>query len=314
MATRDVATSQTPDRTPDAEASGTPAEDDADARAVPARQERAPGRAAVLPPRRLLRDVLRGRRTRRADPRRHPHHAQQEGRCARSRCAACRTTPSQSYVAKLLAAGLKVAICDQMEEPTGQADRRPRRRARLHARHGDRGGVSRPQSAELSGGRRTKWKRPCAWPRSISRPATCASPRSRPMRWRDELAARSPPAKCWYRPTAHWRTASSPRCPTSLVNRLPADALRAGAGRRVAARARRAVRADAGNGTRAARRPARLPGRHAPRQPGAPARARDGGRRRPARRRSGDAAQPRATHDHARRATRLAAVGPRPHR
>ena len=36
---------------------------------------------------------------------------------SRSRCAACRTSRSQTYIAKLLAAGLKVAICDQVEDP-----------------------------------------------------------------------------------------------------------------------------------------------------------------------------------------------------
>ena len=37
----------------------------------------------------------------------------------RSRCAASRTTAVEPYIAKLLAAGLKVAICEQVEDPRG---------------------------------------------------------------------------------------------------------------------------------------------------------------------------------------------------
>ncbi len=58
----------------------------------------------------------------------------------------------QSYIAKLLAAGFKVALCDQMEEAgAGKEARGARDRARADAGHGHRGGISRSETAELPG-------------------------------------------------------------------------------------------------------------------------------------------------------------------
>ena len=52
--------------------------------------------------------------------------SQEATRC-RSRCAACRTTRCRPYVARLLGAGLKVAICDRCEDASaGQGLRRAR--------------------------------------------------------------------------------------------------------------------------------------------------------------------------------------------
>ncbi len=75
-----------------------------------------PGRDSVLPRRRLLRDVLR----------RCPDGLAGAGltltgkNCGRRSappCAACPSTPTKTYVARLIAKGYKVAICEQMEDP-----------------------------------------------------------------------------------------------------------------------------------------------------------------------------------------------------
>ena len=56
---------------------------------------------------------------------------------------------AEDYLAKLIRAGFKVAVCEQIEDPAeakkrgGKVDRAPRRRARGHARHADRRGAAR---------------------------------------------------------------------------------------------------------------------------------------------------------------------------
>jgi hypothetical protein len=44
-------------------------------------------------------------------------HSKDKDWTKRSRCAACRSTPVESYIARLVAKGYKVAICEQMEDP-----------------------------------------------------------------------------------------------------------------------------------------------------------------------------------------------------
>ena len=72
---------------------------------------------------------------------------------------------AEAYLARLIRAGFKVAICDQIEDPAearrrgGKGPVQARRRARRHRRHLDRGRAARRAPAQLSrrhrrGGRR----------------------------------------------------------------------------------------------------------------------------------------------------------------
>ena len=71
------------------------------------------------------------------------------------------------YVAKLIAKGYKVALCEQMSDPaTTKGHRRAAGRARRDAGHGDRGQPARRAGEQLSGvpgARRTaaRWRRRC---------------------------------------------------------------------------------------------------------------------------------------------------------
>ena len=61
----------------------------------------------------------------------------------------------ESYLGKLIAAGLRVAICDQVEDPqAGQGTGPPRSDAHRHARHGHRRRPARSAREQLSGGDR----------------------------------------------------------------------------------------------------------------------------------------------------------------
>ena len=144
----------------------------------------------------------------------------------------------QAYVAKLLAAGFKVALCDQMEDASlAKGLVVARAGARGDARHGDRGGVPRSQAA------RTIWRR-CGGDGD-----EVGAGRRRSVHRRDARRRRCPTARrspsCW----RAWRRArcllddarrrhSPPRC---------ARALPAGDGQRAAGRAlRRGGRARRG--------------------------------------------------------------------
>ena len=82
----------------------------------------------LLPPRRLLRDVLRRRRGRRAHARPDAHQPRQGQGRTRCPCAACRTTRRASYLARLVARGLQGRHREQVEDPKlGQGHRQARR-------------------------------------------------------------------------------------------------------------------------------------------------------------------------------------------
>ena len=113
---------------------------DAGDAAVPRREAAVPRRDRVLPHGRLLRDVLRGRAGGRARARPDADVALEgRHRAARSRCAACRTTPPTATSRAWCKKGFRVAICEQVEDPKqGQGPRQARGRARRVARHADR--------------------------------------------------------------------------------------------------------------------------------------------------------------------------------
>ena len=85
--------------------------------AVLRRQGGASGRAAVLPHGRLLRAVLRRRAQGRAAARHHPDPARPVRPASRSRWPACRTHAAEGYLARLVALGESVAICEQIGDP-----------------------------------------------------------------------------------------------------------------------------------------------------------------------------------------------------
>ncbi len=61
----------------------------------------------------------------------------------------------ESYLAKIVQAGLRAAVCEQVEDPqAGQGAGQARRRPGRHARDADRRGPARPQDGQLPGGGR----------------------------------------------------------------------------------------------------------------------------------------------------------------
>ena len=74
------------------------------------------------------------------------------------RCAACRTTPPTATSRRLVKLGHRVAICEQVEDPTqGQGRREARGRARRHAGHARRRQLPRrPRAGVPAGGHRAR--------------------------------------------------------------------------------------------------------------------------------------------------------------
>ena len=99
------------------------------------------------------------------------------------------------YLAKLIKAGKKVAICDQMEDPATATRHRPARgHADRHARHGPRRKRSRIQPQQLSRRRCAGRVKCSAWPCSTFPPARSGSRRARASpRSRTILCAMLPP-------------------------------------------------------------------------------------------------------------------------
>ena len=77
---------------------------------------RDPGRPAAVPHGRLLRDVRRGRRARLGPARPGPDHRATRGRTP-CRWPGSPTPHSRSYLAKLVQAGQRAAVCEQVEDP-----------------------------------------------------------------------------------------------------------------------------------------------------------------------------------------------------
>ena len=115
---------------------------DADDAPVPGDQGAAPGRDPLLPARRLLRDVLRGRACAPRSCSRSPSPRAPRAR-TRCPCAGCPYHSARRYIAKLIEHGLKVAICEQVEEAGSGPGHRPARGdPHHHPRHGaGRGGA-----------------------------------------------------------------------------------------------------------------------------------------------------------------------------
>ena len=154
-------------------------------------KDAAPRHAPALPHGRLLRAVRRRRRDSlprvlgltltsrdKADP---------DGRLPAPRS-------SNSYLRKLLHAGHRVAVCDQVEDAgPGQGARPPRGHPRRHAGHRHRGRPARPAPAEPPRRRASAGAAaPSAWPGSSSRPAQFQAADVPPDRLADELARLGP--------------------------------------------------------------------------------------------------------------------------
>ncbi len=77
-----------------------------------------------------------------------------------------------SYLAKIVQAGLRAAVCEQVEDSqVGQGPGEARRGPDRHAGDLDRGRAARPQDGQLPGGDcRSEWQAR-AWPGSSCRPA-----------------------------------------------------------------------------------------------------------------------------------------------
>ena len=127
------------------------------------------------------------------------------------------------YLRQLVAAGHRVAICEQVEDPKlarGIVKRRSRRDA--HARRGARGMLARRREATTSSSRliccrpKGRSRRPTrdrpVWPPSTSPPAnSCSKPSARRRTRRGARPARVPPSWCTppnSRPFASARTCS----------------------------------------------------------------------------------------------------------
>ena len=163
-------------------------------RAISERQAARPRRDPVFPPRRLLRDVLRGRRSRRARAR-HPAHLAQQGR----RAAVRRALPFRGTVHRQAAEGGpqgRDLRARHARPQNAEADAAPNR-ARDHARHGRRGDGADRGREELPGrGDRRARGSGSRWRRSTSRPANssrrrCARPRRCARKSRESRRAKS---------------------------------------------------------------------------------------------------------------------------
>ena len=133
-----------------------------------------PGRAAVLPHGRFLRAVLRRRAQGGAAAGHHPDPARAARPASRSRWRACPYHAAEGYLARLVALGESVAICEQIGDPApGQGHRRAQGGAHRHARHGDRrGAAGRAPRHPAAGDQRaastaTAWPGP-TWPAAAS--------------------------------------------------------------------------------------------------------------------------------------------------
>ena len=165
----------------------------ADAPPVLRDEEPRAGRHPLLPDGRLLRDVLRGREGGRADPRDRADGAQHATPTSRRRCAAFPGRAPGTTSRSSIAAGRKVAICDQVEDPRAAKGLVRRDITRVITP----GTVLDPESllpavasslAVVPGhGRRTA-KRSPASPCWTSRPGSSTPGLSRPTGWRDLIA------------------------------------------------------------------------------------------------------------------------------
>ena len=120
-------------------------------------------------------------------PRGAAHRAQQRHARTRRRCAACRITPWTATSASCSRAGLKVAICDQVEDPAqAKGLVQPRGHPGGHARHDQRSRAPRRQGGEpprrAGLGRRGAARAPS----STSRPGPSSS-----RRWRERRGGAS---------------------------------------------------------------------------------------------------------------------------
>ena len=203
---------------------------------------RHPGMLAAVPQGRLLRAV-RGRRRARL-PRARPHADQP--RQAPSRWPASRTTPLEHYLGKLLHAGHRVAVCDQVEDAgPGQGAHPPRGHPRRHPRHRHRGRAARPAAG------RTTWSPLVAGKARVG------------LAWVD-LSTGDVPRRRRAAPTG-WPTSSPASNPAEC---LVAEAAPAAADERVRAALPRTPSPPGPTGRSTRRRPAAalqraLPGRHA---------------------------------------------------
>ena len=78
----------------------------------------------------------------------------------------------ESYLAKIVQAGLRAAVCEQLEDPAaGQGAGQARRRPGRHSGNADRRGPARPEDGQLPGRDRRVGRRSSAWPGSSSPPA-----------------------------------------------------------------------------------------------------------------------------------------------